>query len=326
MPAARRSLLLLLRHQYCMNVCCVRGGGGGVRQEWRLGRAAAGWSWSGRRGGAWGELIRNKQHGRIGATLAQRGSCKITLAAARRARARTQTQRVCGGGHSAPTHTYQRAVKTAALHAPHTGAQGAREKKTETRKQAVLASRGGSLSAVQAARDHPTIRGEDAELSACYRSARDRAWSGGATATGHGPRGMELDGPCGCGRRSRSPGGRGRRRLGGRGTCHALAEHAMKVAPSADSEGTKRRLDGRVVRHVERERHLRIGVGVGRHDQKCSGVRLGEGSFPLAACIQHRAGPASSSRSRKRIGARAGGGCRRLARTRRRLRASGARR
>ena len=55
----------------------------------------------------------------------------------------------------------------------------------------------------------------------------------------------------------------------------ALAEHAMKVAPSADAEGTKRRLDGRVVRHVERERRLGIGVGVGRHDQNCSGVRLG---------------------------------------------------
>ena len=162
---------------------------------------------------------------------------QITLAAARRARAYRLSQRQSVWGdreigdqrvqQCTPPHTYQRAVKTAALHAPHTGAQGAREKKTETRKQAVLASRGGSLSAVQAARDHPTIRGEDAELSACYRSARDRAWSGGATATGHGPRGMELDGPCGCGRRSRSPGGRGRRRLalGGRGTCLSGACH-----------------------------------------------------------------------------------------------------
>ena len=55
----------------------------------------------------------------------------------------------------------------------------------------------------------------------------------------------------------------------------------MKVAPSADAEGTKRRLDGRVVRHVERERRLGIGVGVGRHDQNCSGVRLGE-PLPLS--------------------------------------------
>ena len=183
-----------------------------------------------------------------------------------------------------PPHTYQRAVKTAALHAPHTRAQGAREKKTETRKQAVLASRGGSLSAVQAARDHPTIRGEDAELSACYRSARDRAWSGGDYYTGHGPQGsrgswnmVHVDaGAAGAqpGRKGAAEVRRARKR-----TCHALAEHAMKVAQSADSEGTKRRLDGQVVRHV--------GIGVG---------------------VQHRAGPASSSRSRRRIGATGPGG------------------
>ena len=212
---------------------------------------------------------------------------QITLAAARRARAYRLSQRQSVWGdreigdqrvqQCTPPHTYQRAVKTAALHAPHTGAEGAREKKTETRKQAVLASHVG-LSRQYRLQEGPSrIRGEnraehDAEISACYRSARDEHGAA-ATATGHGSRGMEH-GPCGCGRRSRSPGGRGRRRLGGRGTCHALAEHAMKVAPSADSEGTKRRLDGRVVRHVERERHLGIGVRVGRPDQKCSGVRL----------------------------------------------------
>ena len=128
----------------------------------------------------------------------------------------------------APTHTtYQRAVKTAALHAFHTGGHKEREKKLfkngNTHKQAVLASR-GPLAAVQAARDRFPASGGKMRRYQHATGPRRIDHGAAATATGHGPRGMEH-GPCGCGRRSRSPGGRGRRRLGGRGTCLSGACH-----------------------------------------------------------------------------------------------------
>ena len=179
----------------------------------------------------------------------------------------------------------------------------------------------------------------DAEISACYRSARDEHGAA-ATATGHGSRGMEH-GPCGCGRRSRSPGGRGRRRLalGGRGTCLSGACHqscskcrlrghetqtrrtsrpACRARATPRDRGRGRTPRPKMQRGQARKLAPLLAPAPSAHD-----FRHG---FPLAACVQHRAGPASSSRSRRRIGARAGGGRRRLARTRRRLRASGARR
>ena len=164
-----------------------------------------------------------------------------SLAAARRARAYTDSDvRVsethghrarAGGGESGETecthtHISLRAVKTAALHAPHTGAQGAWEKVTETIKHRQCWPRSwrGALAAVhEAARDHPAS-GEDAERSACYRSARDRAWSGGDYYTGHGPQRSRAPGDLGTwsmwmrAPQGRNPGGRGRRRLGGRGS------------------------------------------------------------------------------------------------------------
>ena len=179
-------------------------------------------------------MIRNKQHGENRRHTGATRLMQITLAAAWRARARTGYSQYseCAGGETvvtgqcvplgAPTHTtYQRAVKTAALHAFHTGGHKEREKKLfkngNTYKQAVLASR-GPLAAVQAARDRFPASGGKMRRYQHATGPRRIDHGAAATATGHGPRGMEH-GPCGCGRRSRSPGGRGRRRLGGRGTC-----------------------------------------------------------------------------------------------------------
>ena len=140
-------------------------------------------------------MIRNKQHGENRRHTGATRLMQITLAAAWRARARTGYSQYseCAGGETvvtgqcvplgAPTHTtYQRAVKTAALHAFHTGAQGAGKETVQKRKHAQTGSAGLSwASRGSTGRERPLsrIRGEDAEISACYRSARDRPWSGG---------------------------------------------------------------------------------------------------------------------------------------------------
>ena len=144
-------------------------------------------------------MIRNKQHGENRRHTGATRLMQITLAAAWRARARTTLHRilsvlrVCGGrdsGHRSVctprcTHTHhisESGQDSGTARFSHRGAQGAGKETVQKRKHVQTGSAGLSwASRGSTGRERPLsrIRGEDAEISACYRSARDRPWSGG---------------------------------------------------------------------------------------------------------------------------------------------------